>query len=114
MHTFPEIDLLKTTLDQYRPLDPAIVRNLREDLIVRWTYPSNVTAGSTPTLQERSWAGFVHHARIFTAVCEFFHKQTCDVRRICEHIINKPATPLYDAQLGGHFFAHKAREGLGA
>ena len=32
MKTFPDIDRLKATLGQHRPLDPAIVRNLREDL----------------------------------------------------------------------------------
>ncbi len=52
MKTFPEIDRLKATLDQHRPLDPAIVRNLREDLIVRWTYHSNAIEGNTLTLQE--------------------------------------------------------------
>jgi Fic family protein len=52
MHTFPEIDLLKVTLDRHRPLDPAIVRNLREDLIVRWTYHSNAIEGNTLTLRE--------------------------------------------------------------
>lgn len=52
MHTFPDIDRLKATLDQHRPLDPAIVRNLREDLIVRWTYHSNAIEGNTLTLQE--------------------------------------------------------------
>ncbi len=52
MHTFPDIDRLKAALDQHRPLDPAIVRNLREDLIVRWTYHSNAIEGNTLTLQE--------------------------------------------------------------
>lgn len=52
MHTFPDIDRLKATLDQHRPLAPAIVRNLREDLIVRWTYHSNAIEGNTLTLQE--------------------------------------------------------------
>ena len=52
MHTFPEIDRLKAELDQRRPLDPAIVRNLREDLIVRWTYHSNAIEGNTLSLQE--------------------------------------------------------------
>ncbi len=52
MNTFPDIDRLKATLDQHRPLDPAIVRNLREDLIVRWTYHSNAIEGNTLTLQE--------------------------------------------------------------
>ncbi|MEO7098462.1 MAG: Fic family protein [Luteolibacter sp.] len=49
---FQEIDALKARLDQYRPLDPAIVANLREDLIVRWTYHSNAIEGNTLTLRE--------------------------------------------------------------
>ena len=49
---FQEIDALKVTLDQHRPLDPAIVANLREDLIVRWTYHSNAIEGNTLTLRE--------------------------------------------------------------
>ncbi len=52
MKNFPDLDHLKVTLDQHRPLDPAIVRNLREDLIVRWTYHSNAIEGNTLTLQE--------------------------------------------------------------
>lgn len=50
--TFHAVDTLKTILDQHRPLDPAIVRNLREDLIVRWTYHSNAIEGNTLTLRE--------------------------------------------------------------
>ncbi|WP_367874609.1 Fic family protein [Luteolibacter sp. Populi] len=49
---FAEIDKLKARLDARRPLDPAIVRNLHEDLIVRWTYHSNAIEGNTLTLQE--------------------------------------------------------------
>jgi Fic family protein len=52
MHTFPAIDRLKAILDGHRPLDSAIVRNLREDLLVRWTYHSNAIEGNTLTLQE--------------------------------------------------------------
>ncbi len=52
MRTFPAIDPLKAALDQRRPLDAAIVRNLREDLIVRWTYHSNAIEGNTLTLRE--------------------------------------------------------------
>jgi len=52
MNTFAKIDRLKSTLDQHRPLAPSIVRNLREDLIVRWTYHSNAIEGNTLTLQE--------------------------------------------------------------
>ena len=47
-----DIDRLEATLDQRRPLDPAIVRNLREDLILRWTYHSNAIEGNTLTLRE--------------------------------------------------------------
>lgn len=52
MPSFSEIDSLKATLDGHRPLDPAITRNLREDLIVRWTYHSNAIEGNTLTLRE--------------------------------------------------------------
>jgi Fic family protein len=52
MHAFPDIDRLKARLDEHRPLDPVIVRNLREDLIVRWTYHSNAIEGNTLTLRE--------------------------------------------------------------
>ena len=52
MPAFSEIDRLKATLEQHRPLDPAIVANLREDLIVRWTYHSNAIEGNTLTLRE--------------------------------------------------------------
>jgi Fic family protein len=56
MKIFPDIDRLKTVLDQHRPLDPAIVRNLGEDLMVRWTYHSNAIEGNTLTLQETNVA----------------------------------------------------------
>jgi Fic family protein len=49
---FSDLDALKSRLDARRPLDPAIVRNLREDLIVRWTYHSNAIEGNTLTLRE--------------------------------------------------------------
>ena len=49
---FENIDALKTKLDQHRPLSPAIVKNLQEDLIVRWTYHSNAIEGNTLTLLE--------------------------------------------------------------
>lgn len=52
MHSFTEIDRLKAALDQRRPLDRVIVRNLRDDLIVRWTYHSNAIEGNTLTLRE--------------------------------------------------------------
>ena len=52
MPNFKQIISLKDSLDQHRPLDPAIVANLREDLIVRWTYHSNAIEGNRLTLRE--------------------------------------------------------------
>ena len=49
---FETIDDLKKKLDQHRPLSPSIVKNLQEDLIVRWTYHSNAIEGNTLTLLE--------------------------------------------------------------
>lgn len=49
---FENIDALKTKLDLHHPLSPAIVKNLQEDLIVRWTYHSNAIEGNTLTLLE--------------------------------------------------------------
>ena len=49
---FEIIDDLKAKLDQHRPLSPAIVKNLHEDLILRWIYHSNAIEGNTLTLLE--------------------------------------------------------------
>ncbi|OUY05868.1 Fic family protein [Acinetobacter populi] len=49
---FEDIDQLKQQLDQHRPLAPNIVKNLQEDLILRWTYHSNAIEGNTLTLME--------------------------------------------------------------
>ena len=49
---FESIDDLKKKLDQHRPLAPAIVKNLQEDLIIWWTYHSNAIEGNTLTLLE--------------------------------------------------------------
>ena len=46
------IDRLKARLDQHRPLPPAVVSNLRENLILNWTYHSNAIEGNTLTLKE--------------------------------------------------------------
>ncbi|MBI9111487.1 Fic family protein [Maridesulfovibrio ferrireducens] len=46
------LDILKSRLDAHRPLPPEVVKNLREDLSVRWTYNSNAIEGNTLTLQE--------------------------------------------------------------
>jgi len=52
MSRFAGVDEMKNRLDGFRPLDPAIVANLREDLIVNWTYHSNAIEGNTLTLRE--------------------------------------------------------------
>ncbi|EOR07177.1 hypothetical protein I593_02064 [Acinetobacter tandoii DSM 14970 = CIP 107469] len=49
---FDDIDQLKRKLDQYRPLSPSIIKNLLDDLIVRWTYHSNAIEGNSLTLLE--------------------------------------------------------------
>jgi len=49
---FEIIDDLKAKLDQHRPLSPTIVKNLHEDLVLRWTYHSNAIEGNTLTLLE--------------------------------------------------------------
>lgn len=49
---FEKIDQLKMQLDSYRPLPEAVVKNLHEDLILRWTYNSNAIEGNTLTLME--------------------------------------------------------------
>lgn len=46
------VDTLKAKLDKYRPLPAAIVKNLREQLVLQWTYHSNAIEGNTLTLQE--------------------------------------------------------------
>ena len=49
---FEEIDQLKKHLDKLRPLDPRLVKNQLDDLILRWTYHSNAIEGNTLTLLE--------------------------------------------------------------
>ncbi len=49
---FQKLDNLKNKLNSYRPLDPVILKNLREDLILKWTYNSNAIEGNTLTLNE--------------------------------------------------------------
>lgn len=49
---FETLDSLKNKLDAQRPLSPSIVKNLQEDLILRWTYHSNAIEGNTLTLLE--------------------------------------------------------------
>ena len=47
-----EIDALKQRLDALRPLPPTVVRNLRDELVLNWTYHSNAIEGNTLTLLE--------------------------------------------------------------
>jgi len=49
---FETIDSLKNKLDAQHPLSPSVVKNLQEDLILRWTYHSNAIEGNTLTLLE--------------------------------------------------------------
>lgn len=49
---FEKLDQLKQKLDSFRPLPVEIVRNLNDDLILRWTYNSNAIEGNTLTLKE--------------------------------------------------------------
>lgn len=49
---FANLDALKSKLDAYRPLAPELVRNLREDMVLRYTYHSNAIEGNTLTLME--------------------------------------------------------------
>ncbi|MCG3680198.1 Fic family protein [Aliarcobacter butzleri] len=49
---FKKLDELKLKLDSFRPLDTSIVKNLHEDLVLRWTYHSNAIEGNTLTLKE--------------------------------------------------------------
>lgn len=44
--------LLKTKLDEHRPLAAEIVSNLHESLVLQWTYHSNAIEGNTLTLKE--------------------------------------------------------------
>lgn len=49
---FATLDALKAKLDAYRPLPPELVRNLREDMVLKYTYHSNAIEGNTLTLME--------------------------------------------------------------
>ncbi len=49
---YAHLDELKRRLDGLRPLPPAVLSNLHEDLVLRWTYNSNAVEGNTLTLKE--------------------------------------------------------------
>lgn len=50
--TFHALDRLKARLDAQRPLPAPVVRNLHDELVLRWTYHSNAIEGNTLTLLE--------------------------------------------------------------
>jgi Fic family protein len=50
--TFHALDRLKARLDARRPLPAPVVRNLHDELVLRWTYHSNAIEGNTLTLLE--------------------------------------------------------------
>lgn len=52
MNRYSSLDMLKRRLDTRRPLPPEVIRNLHEDLVLRWTYHSNAIEGNTLTLKE--------------------------------------------------------------
>lgn len=52
MVSYDMLDEMKEKLDSFRPLPLAIVNNLHEDLVLRWTYNSNAIEGNTLTLKE--------------------------------------------------------------
>ncbi|QDQ29283.1 Fic family protein [Chitinimonas arctica] len=47
-----ELDEIKAKLDALRPLPQAALRNLHDELVLRWTYNSNAIEGNTLTLME--------------------------------------------------------------
>lgn len=49
---FDELDALKAKLNALRPLPAAALRNLHDELVLRWTYNSNAIEGNTLTLME--------------------------------------------------------------
>lgn len=52
MNSFQKLDHFKAILDTHKPLADAIVKNLHEDLVLKWTYHSNAIEGNTLTLKE--------------------------------------------------------------
>ncbi|MGZ3801866.1 MAG: Fic family protein [Bdellovibrio sp.] len=49
---FSQLDQYKEKLDSLRPLPPASLKSMRDDLALRLTYNSNAIEGNTLTLQE--------------------------------------------------------------
>ena len=49
---YATLSLLKEDLDKFRPLPPEVIKNLHDDMVLRYTYNSNAIEGNTLTLQE--------------------------------------------------------------
>jgi len=49
---FTEIDKKKKKIDKKRPLSKYTINNIREELLLQWTYNSNAIEGNTLTLRE--------------------------------------------------------------
>ena len=49
-----QVNLLKAALDSFRPLNPLVVKNLKEYYDVKFTYHSNAIEGNTLTERETS------------------------------------------------------------
>ena len=52
MTDFSTLDQLKDKLDGFRPLSAEVSNNLREYMVLQWTYHSNAIEGNTLSLQE--------------------------------------------------------------
>lgn len=55
---FKRLDALKSKLDEYRPLDAHVVKNLHENMVLQWTYHSNAIEGNTLTPRRANAAPF--------------------------------------------------------
>lgn len=49
---YEKLDELREKLNSFRPLPEEVLKNLHEDLVLRWTYNSNAIEGNTLTVQE--------------------------------------------------------------
>ena len=114
MHTFSRINHIKATLDQDRPVDPAIGRNPREDLSVRWIDHSGSNEGTMQSGQgievssrtgevDRFSTEQILYRASYSTAREIFHKHDCASRTMCDNPSNRPATPLEEAHQGGCF-----------
>ncbi|UOF90615.1 Fic family protein [Fodinisporobacter ferrooxydans] len=97
---FRRIEEKKKLLDSKRPLPEALVKNLKEHLLVEWTYHSNAIEGNTLTLSEtkvvlegitvggkslREHFEVINHAEAIVLIEELISKDT----RISEFVIKQ-------------------------